>query len=86
MAPRSVYHSQNDWVLRGCRPANHPRQRIVEYTRLWELNPNWMYDLKNIPQKFNNLAVWSENDRKEILKLANYWRSTILQDIFGRGK
>ena len=86
MAPRSVYHSQNDWVLRGCRPANHPRQRIVEYTRLWELNPNWMDDLKNIPQKFNNLAVWSENDRKEILKLANYWRSTILQDIFGRGK
>ena len=44
--PQEVYFSQEDWRLRGCRPANHPQKRIMQYANLWQVNPDWMNDLE----------------------------------------
>ena len=52
-----VYSSQNDWKLRGSRPANHPRKRLQQYAQVMKNRPNWMENLKSMNFLSNSQAT-----------------------------
>ena len=52
-----VYSSQNDWKLRGSRPANHPRKRLQQYAQVIKNRPNWMENLKSMNFQSNSQAT-----------------------------
>ncbi len=84
--PFLVFNSQNDWRLSGCRPANHPFERIKQYSELWERNPGWMDDFYQISDLIKETSTDLGKDRKKLSKLVNYWRQTVLGGVFASGK
>ncbi len=71
-----IHLSENDWRLRGCRPANHPRERIRQYAELWQKNPTWI----------DQWARFKEVDSLGVSKFARIWRDDLLGGVFARGK
>ncbi len=43
-----VFSRQQGWKLRGCRPANHPRNRLIQYQKLSREKPSWPEELLSI--------------------------------------
>ena len=80
-----VYDSESNWNLRGCRPANHPRKRIVQYEDLWKINPDWIKNLRDISVSLQSQKPL-QTDRKTILALANYWKSVVMRDVFSKSQ
>jgi len=78
-----IFSRQQGWKLRGCRPANHPRTRLMQYQKLSRVNPSW-------PEQLLSLDIGSESNaadhNRKSLSIAQYlktWRENILQGIFG---
>lgn len=78
-----VFSRQQGWKLRGCRPANHPRTRLMQYQKLSLENPSW-------PEQLLSLEIGSESNaaahnRKSLLIAQHLktWREDFLQGIFG---
>ena len=84
--PQEVYFSQEDWRLRGCRPANHPQKRIMQYANLWRVNPDWMNDLEKMSAQLKIDCFQDTINRKSLLKIVRFWRSSVLGDVFAEGK
>ena len=84
--PEAAFRSQKDWKLRGCRPANHPRERLSQYSKLWRVNPNWISDLEKIINQLPREVKDMDLFRKDISKLSKYWRNSVLGGIFALSK
>ena len=78
-----VFRSQKDWKLRGCRPLNHPLNRLKQYHRLCLKNPDWVSGLKEFsvcpiedPVAATRASLGLGDCRKN-------WQNHILKNIFG---
>jgi hypothetical protein len=82
--PKEVYASQNDWKLRGCRPANHPLKRLKQYAVLNQEKPDWTNKLKEMRFDCDAKSPTFEN-RKSIglQKKIKEWQDGITGGIFG---
>ena len=87
--PDLVYHSQNDWKLRGSRPANHPRKRIQQYANLIKNRRDWAKSMQRMEFPVKSITKHSPfSDRKELRlnKLENEFVDEILGGNFGGTK
>ena len=42
-----LFDSETEWKTKGQRPANHPKVRLEQYAKLWEMNPEWISQVEN---------------------------------------
>ena len=78
-----VFSRQQGWKLRGCRPANHPRSRLMQYQKLSQENPSWPEQLLSL--EIEGRINAADHNRKS-LSIAHHlktWREDILKGIFG---
>ena len=79
-----VYASQNDWKLRGCRPANHPQKRLQQYAKLCKERPNWPRKLKDIKFTCNTKHSIFENRKPtDLHEKVRTWQVEVLGEIIG---
>ena len=80
--PNLAYNSISDWKTRGVRPANHPKLRLEQYSKIWKFNPNWINSL--IEFEIQNLPLNKNSNRKNlnIGKINQMWKKE-LGDVIG---
>ena len=49
------------WIIRGARPANHPRQRLRQYLQMMETDPDWPERVEEVFRSIGN-----GSDREEL--------------------
>ena len=82
--PQSIFASENDWNLKGCRPANHPGQRLAQYKKLWDQCPEWINRLALMQELIDRSA--GTFSRKEVFPILRAWRKDVLGDLFSSSK
>ncbi len=85
-APIEIFSSINNWKLKGCRPANHPKTRLLQYAELCAVNPNWVVDLIDLIGSIKQAKGMGSVERKPILNLVKKWRDSVLCGKFASGK
>jgi hypothetical protein len=84
--PCLAYDSHKDWMLRGCRPANHPLSRLKQYHMLWKCHPGWMSGIRDLAQIFRGKNSDVKGEREKIRKLDKQWKEVILKNVFSSTK
>ena len=81
-----LFHSETGWKTKGQRPANHPKIRLKQYAKLWEVNPDWIPQIENIkiPQRRKNEQL--NRETLGLHALRKVWKEEILAQTFGGGK
>jgi hypothetical protein len=62
--PNLAYNSISDWKIRGVRPANHPKLRLEQYSKIWKSNPNWINSLLEF--EIQDLPLNENTNRKNL--------------------
>jgi len=75
-----IFHTEQGWKLRGCRPANHPRIRLGQYLELWRIRPDWIEEVMRLTRE--DLF----DDNKRLSKTVKFWREGVLGKVFAGGK
>jgi hypothetical protein len=80
--PNLAYNSISDWKIRGVRPANHPKLRLEQYSKIWKSNPNWINSLLEF--EIQDLPLNENTNRKnlKIAKINQKWKKE-LGDFIG---
>ncbi len=84
--PLEIFSSINNWKLKGSRPANHPRARLLQYAELCSDNPNWTDDLMDLIGSIKQAKGMVGVGRKPILNLVKKWKDSVLCGKFAPGK
>ena len=48
VCPEEVFQTEDGWKIRGCRPNNHPKKRLEQYSQLINQRPDWPERLKTL--------------------------------------
>jgi hypothetical protein len=84
--PLEIFSSINNWKLKGSRPMNHPRARLLQYAQLCSENPNWTDDLMDLIGSIKQAKDMVGVGRKPILNLVKKWKDSVLGGKFAPGK
>ena len=84
--PLEIFSSINNWKLKGSRPMNHPRARLLQYAQLCSENPNWTDDLVDLIGSIKQAKDMVGVGRKPILNLVKKWKDSVLGGKFAPGK
>jgi hypothetical protein len=84
--PLEIFSSINNWRLKGCRPMNHPRARLLQYAELCSVNPNWTDDMMDLVGSIMQAKGMVGVERKTITNLVKKWKDAVLCGKFAPGK
>ena len=78
-----LFSRQKGWRLNGCRPANHPLTRLIQYQKLCNDNPSWTEQLLSFDILEEGDACTHNRKNLRIAQCNKIWREEILKSIFG---
>ena len=81
-----LFDSETEWKTKGQRPANHPKVRLEQYAKLWEMNPEWISQVENTKIPKNKKSLQLNRETLGIHALRKVWKEEILAQTFGGGK
>ena len=84
VCPEEVFQTEDGWKIRGCRPNNHPKKRLEQYSQLINQRPDWPERLKTLDlggmyssKKVQNRKTLGMKEKEQD------WQKLVMGDAFG---
>lgn len=81
--PEKLFENENDWKLRGSRPANHPSGRLLQYAKLIRKQPAWPELLRKMEVPCMTEPRGESRKSLGLHKVRKVWREKVLRETFG---